>query len=256
MIPIFIGRDKREDIAWHVLAHSLITRSSIPLALTAVGNDTVHPWLWWRERGEKDSTDFSNARFIVPALMNFGGWAIFMDCDMVCLGDIADLWAQRDDRYAVMVVKHQHTPAEQTKFLGATQSAYQRKNWSSLMMFNCSHNACWELLPNYVNTAHGLDLHGFKWCKDKEIGEIKGLWNVLVAQGYQHPEPVLDKNDIKLLHYTLGGGWHGYEPDGGEYWKQEFEALLAANNPCANVRLHNTEPGRLSFAGCYQRIDP
>jgi lipopolysaccharide biosynthesis glycosyltransferase len=255
VIPIFIGRDKVEDIAWHVLAHSLIKHSSESLALTPIGNDTIKKELWWRQRGEHDSTEFSNARFAVPALMNFTGWAIFMDCDMICLGDIAELWAQRDDKYAVMVVKHDHNPTEDTKFLGATQSKYQRKNWSSLMLINCGHDACSELTPAYINTVNGLDLHRLWWCTDNEIGTITGLWNVLVAHGHQHPEPVaLDR--LKLLHYTLGGGWHGYETDGFEYWREGFKDLLAGDNPCADVRIHSTEPGRLSYAGCYQRIGP
>ena len=254
MIPIFIGRDKREDIAWHVLANSLVRHSSETLSLTPLGNDTLKKDLWWRGRGEHDSTDFSNARFAVPALMNFKGWAIFLDCDMICLADIAELWAQRDDQYAVMVVKHNHSPTEETKFLGAPQSKYQRKNWSSLMLINCAHDACAELTPDYINTANGLDLHRFFWCNNREVGAITGLWNVLVAHGHQHPEPVI-LSEIKLLHYTLGGGWHGYETDGFEYWREGFKDLLAGDNPCADVRIHSSEPGRLSYAGCYQLGD-
>ena len=94
MIPVFIGYDRRETVAYHVLAHSLLKHATVPLAITPIGNDTLPKGRWWRERGPHDSTDFSNARFMVPALMGYRGWAIFMDCDMVALGDIAELFEQ------------------------------------------------------------------------------------------------------------------------------------------------------------------
>src|SRR5262245_22819443 len=105
-IPVFIGWDSRESIAYHVLAHSIIERASLPTAITAVGNETLDRNTWGLKRGDKDSTEFSRARFAIPALANFRGWAIYLDCDMLCLSDIKRLWDQRDDQYAVMVVKH------------------------------------------------------------------------------------------------------------------------------------------------------
>ena len=86
---------------------------------------------------------------------------MFMDCDMLVLEDIAKLWALRDEKYAVMCVKHDHVPKEKTKFLGAQQTKYEKKNWSSVMLFNCAK--CTALTPGYVNSASGLDLHRFNW---------------------------------------------------------------------------------------------
>jgi len=229
MIPVFIGYDRRETIAWSVLAHSLLRHSSLPLAITPVGNDVLPAGLWWRKRAAVDSTDFSNARFIVPALCDWRGWAIFLDCDMVCLGDLAELWRQRDPRYAVQVVKHDHRPRETSKFLGATQAAYPRKNWSSLMLLNCAHPAMLDL---NANERPGLDLHGFGWCPDEAVGEIRGLWNVLATDRYEHPEPV-ERESIRLLHYTLGGPWHGYRPPGARHWWAALSDMLAGGNPCA-----------------------
>ena len=195
MIPIFIGYDPRESVAFDVLAHSIWRRSSVPVSITPLRlsqlpmTRPVHPL---------QSTAFSFSRFLVPYLTGFYGWAIFMDCDMLCLDDIADLWALRDDRYSVMVVKHQHEPQNDTKFLGAKQTRYEKKNWSSLMLFNCGH--CGTLKPKYVNEASGLDLHQFNWlppCGD--IGELPSRWNVLV--GTQKEECP------GILHYTEGGPW-------------------------------------------------
>ena len=124
-----------------------------------------------RPRGEHDSTEFSNARFMVPALCNYDGWAIFMDCDMLMLDDIGNLWDLRDDDYAVMCVHHDHVPKEETKFLGQPQTKFEKKNWSSVMLMNCAK--CSALTPEYVNEATGLALHRFQWLDgDHLIGEI------------------------------------------------------------------------------------
>lgn len=233
MIPIFIGYDPAERVAFHTLQHSILERTREPVQFTAIGNTVLPPDLWRRPRGPKDSTEFSNARFMVPALQGFRGWAIFMDCDMLCLADIADLWAQRDDDYAVMVVKHNHVPKETTKFLGAEQTQYGRKNWSSLMMLNCAHPSCRNLTQGYVNNAPGLDLHQFAWTSPELIGDIRGGWNVLsTPQGLEHPDPV-GIHDPKLLHYTHGGGWHGYFSFGAGLWTAALRSMLAADNPRA-----------------------
>lgn len=250
MIPVFIGWDRRETVAYHVLAHSLIKRSSLPLAISPIGNDTLSTARWWRGRGPHDSTDFSNARFMVPALMGYRGWAIFMDCDMVALGDIAELWHQRDEQYAVQVVQHRHEPKEEFKFLGAEQSKYARKNWSSLMLINCGHPMTRGLTEGFVNVASGIDLHQLRWAGEA-VGPIKGLWNVLVAPDFQHPEPV-DRYEIKLLHYTLGGPWHGYEPEGADRWMTAYWDMVAGDNPCAAMNVFNDGPGVQRFVGQFK----
>ena len=104
VIPIWIGWDAKETVAYHVLSHSIVRRASVPVAIAPLNRDSL--WgHYWRDRGPHDSTDFSNSRWAIPSIMNYDGWAIFMDCDMVCLADINELWKQRDDKYAVMVKK-------------------------------------------------------------------------------------------------------------------------------------------------------
>jgi hypothetical protein len=145
-----------------------------------------------------------------------------MDCDMLMIGDIAGLWSMRDPRYAVQVVKHDHRPVESRKFLGAEQTAYDKKNWSSVMLFN--NALCRHLTPAYVNEATGLELHQFKWLgNDALIGALPARWNHLV--GYDAPS-----GDVSLAHFTIGGP---YFPayTGCEYadaWHEEREAMLFA----------------------------
>ncbi len=202
-IPIFIGYDPRERAATNVLIDSLYQNSSIPLSITPlITTQLIQEGIYWREKDPKQSTAFSFTRFLVPYLMNYKGWAFFLDCDMLCKDDIAKLWNKKDDIYSIMCVKHEHIPRESKKFQGEVQSVYPRKNWSSLILFNCEK--CKKLNPDYVNSATGLELHRFLWLeKDTQIGEISEEWNFLVD--VNNDEKV--QNELKILHWTLGGPW-------------------------------------------------
>jgi hypothetical protein len=219
MIRIFIGFDPRETVAWHVLTHSILARASQPVAFIPLALDNLQG-LMWRERNPLQSTDFSFSRFLVPHLSGYEGWSLFMDCDMLVRTDIARLWALRDERHALMCVQHDHRPAETVKFLGAPQSAYGKKNWSSVMLFNNAR--CRALTPDYVNTASGLELHQFKWLSDDtEIGALPSTWNHLV--GYDAP-----REDAANVHFTIGGPYfHEYvDCEHGQAWREEREGML------------------------------
>jgi hypothetical protein len=219
MIRIFIGYDSREIAAWHVLSHSIITRSTQPVCIAPLALHQLDG-LMWRDRNALQSTDFSFSRFLTPSLSGYEGWSLFMDCDMLVLDDIAKLWALRDDRYAVMCVKHDHRPAETVKFLGAPQTPYGKKNWSSVMMFNNAR--CRALTPEFVNQASGLELHQFKWLDDEAlIGELPSAWNHLV--GYS--TPISKPSNV---HFTIGGPYFDEyaDCDFSAEWRQERDTML------------------------------
>lgn len=198
MIKVFVGYDHREAVAFNVLSHSINRRSSQPVMVAPIMLSQLGD-LMTRERHPLQSTDFSFSRFLTPYLCDYDGWALFMDCDMLMLEDIAKLWELRDDKYAVMVVKHDHKPAEDTKFLNQAQTKYEKKNWSSVMLMNCAK--CEALTVDYVNEASGLDLHRFHWLEsDDLIGEIPHGWNHLVDY-----DPTLPADQVSNLHYTSGG---------------------------------------------------
>lgn len=198
MIRIFIGFDPREAVAFNVLAHSIQTRASKPVAIAPLMLSQLQGTLT-RERHQLQSTDFSFSRFLVPYLSGYEGWSLFCDCDMLMLDDVARLWELRNDAYAVQVVKHNHTPAESVKFLDKPQRPYEKKNWSSVILFN--NAKCKALTPDYVNTATGLELHQFKWLGDDGlIGELPHRWNYLVDY-----DPTVPTDQVSFLHYTEGG---------------------------------------------------
>ena len=221
MIRVFVGYDRRAGLLYDVFVHSVMRRSSVPVAFTPLNLQHLSPFLR-RPLDPLQSTEFSFSRFLTPFLCGYQGWALFFDNDMLMLDDIAELWAMRDERYAVQVVKHEHRPREGHKFLGEVQTAYEKKNWSSLMLFNCAK--CTALTPDYVSSASGLALHQFKWLgADSEIGEIPGRWNYLVDY-----DPAAPLSEISNLHYTLGGPYyHAYRDCGyADLWLAEREHLL------------------------------
>lgn len=228
MIRLFIGHDHVENVAFNVMSNSVQRHSSVPVAIAQVALRQLRNVLT-RERHPLQSNDFSFSRWLVPYMCEYSGWAIWADCDMLFMGDIADLWDLRDDKYAVQVVKHKHVPRETTKFLGTQQTTYERKNWSSVIIFNCAK--CRALTPDYVNSADGLDLHQFKWLGDDQIGSLPPEWNFLV--GYQDAA-ALDV-PVKNAHFTIGGPYFEAYKDTefSKEWWEEYRDMLYCAEPAA-----------------------
>lgn len=154
------------------------------------------------------STEFAISRFLTPHLHGDSGLALFMDCDMLVRDNLSKLFqycASQRSEYAVWCVKHDYAPSETTKMDGQMQTRYARKNWSSVMVFNCAHPSNKRLTIDLINSAPGRDLHAFCWLEDHEIGELDPRWNVLVG----HTKGVTLPG---ILHYTSGGPWfRGFE---------------------------------------------
>ena len=153
-----------------------------------------------------------------------------MDCDMILLTDIKELFDQCDDKYAVMCAHHDYTPKEGTKMDGQTQTVYPRKNWSSVMLLNCGHPSNKKLTQDLVNdeSITGAYLHRYSWLDDSEVGEISHEWNWLVGW-YNQPQD----GKPKLLHYTEGGPWfENYRNCEYHYeWKTELHEMMNDNMP-------------------------
>lgn len=194
MIPVFIGYDKREAIAYHVCANSIIRKSSMPVSLNPLALNLLSGY---KESHTDGSNHFIYSRFLVPHLMNYQGWALFVDGDMIFRDDIAELWNLRDDSKAVMVVKHDYKTRMPIKYLGAKNEDYPRKNWSSVILWNCAHELNRKITPEFVENSTGAQLHRFTWIPDNQIGELPIEWNWL-------PDEFGANTDAKLLHYTLG----------------------------------------------------
>ena len=170
----------------------------------------------FRNTDYKASTEFAFTRFLVPYLSGFTGHSVFMDCDMLVRGDIKQLFDHADGESDVQVVQHKYSPKVGDKFLGAEQTVYAKKNWSSVMLFD--NEKCKTLTKNYVDTAGGLHLHQFEWAK--KIGSLPPSWNYLVGEGFKNPDP-------DIVHYTLGGPYFNDYFDcefSDEWWKYFDEA--------------------------------
>lgn len=207
---IFIGFDGRMAVAVDVLVHSLLKHSSIPLDIRLLKKDELE----FNRHDPLASTEFTYTRFLVPSLCDFQGMALFMDCDMLCSSDVKELFDLNMSEFALRVVKHDHAPTELVKMDGRIQTRYPRKNWSSLMLMECSRLTCWT--REAVQKMPAAWLHRFEPIPDLLIGEIPDGWNVLDRPG----------QETKLLHMTSGGPWFkGYEdcPGAAAWYKAYYE---------------------------------
>lgn len=222
-MKVFVGWDSREDIAYQVCKHSIITRQHNAQVVPLKQHELREKGWYTRPLDKLASTEFTFTRFLIPELANFEGWALFMDCDMILTTDIKELFDQANDDYAVMCVQHDYTPKEGTKMDGQKQTVYPRKNWSSVMLINCGHPSNKKLTQDLVNDPeiNGAYLHRFSWLKDEEIGRLDHTWNYLVG--------VYDDIDVpKLIHYTEGGPWFENYRDCkfNELWKAELQVMM------------------------------
>lgn len=236
MFHIYIGWDSREPVAYDVCKYSILSRTHqkvevVPLKHRDLRQDGLfrRPWLTeattgnWRDLIDDKpfSTEFSHTRFLVPHLMEYKGWALFMDSDMIFTSDIKKLIQLCDDRYAVMCVKHEHKPKVGMKMDGREQHAYFRKNWSSFILFNCEHEANRHLTIEHVNYSNGGDMHKFSWLDDSQIGALPKTYNWI--EGYSPLEFPPD-----VIHYTEGGPWFENCKDVmfAEKWDAEHQKFL------------------------------
>jgi len=236
-IHVAIGWDSREIDAYQVCEHSLVRRSSIPVAVTPLMHNSLRGFnLFDREwRIDKNgqhwdvldnapfSTEFSHTRFLIPELARRNkvkGWVIFCDCDFLWLDDVKNLLDELDDDYPVMAVKFNYVPNDGMKMDNKIQTKYNCKLWSSLMAFNMNHKANRKLTKGAVNEMKGLDLHQFAWVKDNEIGRIPLKYNHLVGYYNKHKY-------IKAIHYTQGGPWFDEYKDSelSEEWWKVYKSL-------------------------------
>lgn len=194
MNRIFIGYDHRQPISYNVLQSSIIRRTTKPVSISPLILRTL-------PITRQGLTPFTFSRFMVPYLCNYEGWALFLDIDMLVLGDISELFDLADDKYSAMVSKNEH------KF-----------EWASAILFNCSK--CKVLTPEYVQKANNL--HSINWLSEHQIGDIPREWNHLV--GYDKPRP-----DAKLAHYTQGIPAF-QETETSEYAKEWREELQFCNS--------------------------
>ena len=334
VLRIFIGRDPREAEAYEVCAHSIRRLASVPVHITPLKLADLSAGdrpLYRRAPDPRASTEFTYTRFLVPALADFRGWALYCDCDFLFLDDVDKLFAEARVRAAVMCVQHEHVPrvshetiaafeemsalwrrtqaepsilqelsrrldervaavkpaisgtkeegrvqelcrrvfakgedrqtavrvvwgdkfsdasselrraiacalalpllspdaALLTKMDGIAQSTYPRKNWSSLMLFNCAHPSTKRLHVHAVNSATPSWLHQMQWAADAEIYPLREDWNWLA--GVSPTTPHGYRATISAIHYTDGGPWFPEYADCefAEEWRAE-RALMQA----------------------------
>ena len=193
-INLVVGFDQREAVAYHTFCQSVLEKASLPVRFLPLAENTL---VDYKETHTDGSNRFIYSRFLTPYLMDFQGWAIFSDGDMVCQTDIKALWDLRDASKALQVVQHDYQTKAHTKYLGNKNENYPRKNWSSLILWNCAHPAHQVLTPAFIQGQKGSFLHRFSWLSDSDIGHLPPDWNWLAIEYPDNPSAA-------LVHFTLG----------------------------------------------------
>jgi len=225
-LNIYIGYDSKEDIAYRVCKYSLYKHSSTDIKIYSLKlQELVAKKFYSRTIDPLASTEFTYSRFLVPALTNYKGWAIFCDCDFIFFENILQILENVDDTKAVYCVQHDYTPKEKHKMDGQKQTIYPRKNWSSMVLWNCGHPSNEKISVDLVNNPNydGKYFHRFSWLKDEEIGKISHEWNWLVGW-YTEPED----GKPNAIHYTEGGPWFkNYRNcEYGDVWKKYLAEMM------------------------------
>jgi lipopolysaccharide biosynthesis glycosyltransferase len=221
MLKIFVGMDlKVEPVAYAVFCQSVIEHSSIPVSFTPMALNTLSEYT---ETHKDGSNAFIYSRFLVPYLCGFKGMALWVDGDMIVRSDIAELlWEFQQDE-AVKVVKHHYQTKHPIKYLGAKNEDYPKKNWSSVMLWNCGHHLNKQLTPKFVMEKDGKYLHRFEWLKypEEQVGKLDETWNWLVSEYEYNP-------DAKLVHYTVGSPcFKDYQiGDYSEEWFDTYKRMI------------------------------
>jgi hypothetical protein len=250
-LRVFIGFEPRERDAYLVAVHTLRKHSSIPVDVQPLVLEHLR-WkrlynrphemregrIWDSISGAPMATEFALTRFLVPHLAGYRGLALFCDCDFLFRADVAALLERADSRFAVQVVQHAHAPREETKMDGQIQTAYARKNWSSLVLWNCEHEAHAGTLER-VNRWRGLSLHQFRWIRDEELGWLPKGWNWL--EGTSQLELWGQPADPRAVHFTRGiPSMPGYENVAfADEWRQALHE--ATHSPRAEGGLAHAE---------------
>jgi lipopolysaccharide biosynthesis glycosyltransferase len=194
VITVFVGYDPDEAVAFHVCVNSIIRHATKPINIVPLALNLLNDYT---ETHQDGSNAFTYLRFLVPHLMAYQGHAIYIDGDMVVLDDISKLDQLFSDTFAVQVIKHDYHTTQPIKYFGTKNENYPRKNWSSVILWNCAHATNQLLTPGYVQQNTGAHLHRFTWLSDDKIGELPIEWNWL-------PDELGQNNQAQLLHYTLG----------------------------------------------------
>lgn len=223
ILKIFVGYDKKESVAYHNFCESVIEKSTIPVEFVPLALNTLSSYT---EQHKDGSNEFIYSRFLVPYLCNFEGYALYVDSDILCRIDIAEILNEiKNMKEAVKVVQHKYKTKYPIKYLGNKNDDYPKKNWSSVMLFNCNHDDCILLTPEYIQKHDGKHLHRFAWTKN--VGRLPKVWNWLALE-YKY------NKKAKLVHFTIGTPCFKdyYNTDYSVDWYRTFSHTI---NPLSGI---------------------
>lgn len=228
MLRLFIGHDPREEVGSHVFVSSMLEHSRSPVSITHLHKPALEAA--FGQRFAEGSNAFTMSRFLVPALCDFVGVAVFVDgADMLCRADIGEILQHHSPLSPVSVVKHEYKTRNPRKYRGTAMEAdnrdYERKQWASVMVISCWHHAWRRLTPDRVASMPLIDLLQLRFIDQDIIGALPVEWNWLADEHGHNP-------GAKILHWTAGvPGFRGHaDAPHGDEWRRQ---VARVNYACA-----------------------
>jgi lipopolysaccharide biosynthesis glycosyltransferase len=214
-VRVFIGSGEASLLERKTLIYSLRKNSKRPLEIwvmngthNAIERNDAPPFLapLSLEMKYRNVTEFSLYRYLIPQMCDYQGRAIYLDSDMICLGDIGELF---------------ETPMDDVDFRAVKE--YGNSMWAtSVMLFNCGR-CRFELETIFDEIDAGRYSYSdfsrfaghFLQQRPYAIAELDPVWNEFDR---------FDSN-TKLIHYTdlSRQPWKFPNHPFGELWHQYFK---------------------------------
>lgn len=225
---LFVGHDPREEVGSHVFVSSVLEHARLPVAITHLHKPALESA--FGQRFAEGSNAFTMSRFLVPALCDFVGSAVFADgADMLCRADITEIVRAADPLAPLSVVRHEYRTRWPRKYVGTRMEAdnvdYERKQWASVMVLNCWHMAWRRLTPDAVAQMPLLYLLQLRFLDDSQIASLPIEWNWLADE-----HGINEK--AKIVHWTAGcPGFHEHatQPHADEWRRQRKRVNYATD---------------------------
>jgi hypothetical protein len=105
-IKLFVGcAPNGEDAeSQMVLEYTARKNSSLPIDITWMKHNKDPDSIWGGWNSQTWATPFSGFRWAIPEACDFKGQAIYMDSDMIILGDLAELWNEPFNQQAPIIM--------------------------------------------------------------------------------------------------------------------------------------------------------
>lgn len=217
-LRIYVGASNRDRVAVQVLAYSIQKHATVPVRVIPMVDLPVPRA---RKRANRPRTGFSFARFLIPSLAGYQGRAIYLDSDMLVLGDVAEL-AELDFAGCTVLCTKQPEPPPAWK----DHDGFRPGRQFSVMVLDCGALR-WDIREVVARLDDGdLTYEALLFDLALEPEERVADW---VPPGWNHLEHV-EPGVTRLVHFTVvpTQPWRDAAHPLAPLWDEHYREAVAA----------------------------